>query len=183
MPPASGMNGDQAGPAPRGKTGAKDKDQMSSLTTAPFGPAYPVLGLAKFRKIKQPSPEQRRAHGEAVGEAIRALQKRELQRELPEIRPSCASGTWHNNGDGKVGEAVRAQHRAALLAWPGKVRSSRTEAQWQTMYQQAMADKNRNGETPAMGGAMTKVMRVVGFAGGNAWPLVTRIATRVAEED
>jgi hypothetical protein len=109
----------------------------------PFGPTYPALGasVAKYRKIANPTAAQRRAHGDAIGAAIRALQRAELQRELPSFRPSCASGTWHNNADGKVGEAMRAKHHAALLAAPGNERCARTDMEWRDKYRAAMREK------------------------------------------
>jgi hypothetical protein len=109
----------------------------------PFGPDYPKLGaaVAKWRKIANPSPAQKQAHGDAVSAAIRALQRAALARELPTIRPSCSSGTWHNNGDGSVGRAVADQHRRALLACPDAIRRARTAAEWQSLYDEAMAEK------------------------------------------
>ena len=117
---------------------------MTTLLS-PFGPIYPSLGatVAKYRKLDTPSPEQRRAHGDAVAAAIRALQKQELQRELPSFKPSCPSGTWHNNADGSVGRAVAQQQRNALLAYPAKVRKARTDCEWQAMYARAMREKRK----------------------------------------
>lgn len=110
-----------------------------------FGPLYPALGaaVAKFRRIESPTWEQKQAHGEAVEKAIRALQRTELQRELPSFQPRCASGTWHNAADGKVGEAVRAQNNARLLTHPGKVRRERADITWRIMYEDAMDEKRR----------------------------------------
>ncbi len=117
----------------------------------PFGPLYPDLGasVAKFRRIKNPTWEQRQAHGEAVEQAIRALQRQAMARATPTIPPSCASGTWHNGGDyanghadGSVGKAIRAKHRASLLACPEKVRKARTDAEWRKMYIKAMKAKH-----------------------------------------
>ncbi len=109
---------------------------------------YPSLpGLEKFRKIKHPTPEQRQVHGEAVEIAIRALQASELQCRFlprgwssPPIKPRCVSGTWRNDGD-KIAQAIRQQHRAALLAYPERVRRRRSAAQWRAMYEQAMREK------------------------------------------
>jgi hypothetical protein len=115
----------------------------------PFGPVYPHLPTcAKFRKIANPTPEQKRAHGDAVSAAIRALQRAALARELPTIKPRCASGTWHNNADGSVGKAIREQHRRALLAYPDAVRRARTHDEWQAMYDAAMAEKRAREALP-----------------------------------
>jgi hypothetical protein len=108
----------------------------------PFGPDYPDLPtVKKHRKnLTSLSQEQRRAYGEAVENAIRAKQRAELQRELPTHPVSCASGTNHNCGR-KISAAMRAKHRAALLACPGQERRARTPQIWQTMYDAAMAEK------------------------------------------
>jgi hypothetical protein len=113
------------------------------------GLLYPDLGasVAKFRRIENPTREQRVAHADAIEKAIRAKQKQELQRELPSIRCRCASGTWHNgyidaNGrvvpSDKIGPAVREQQRNALLAYPDYVRRNRTSAEWERLYEAAM---------------------------------------------
>ena len=114
-----------------------------------IGPEYPSLGatVAKYRKIQNPTAEQRRAHGDAVSAAIRALQQRESQRTLPRIAPLCASGTWHNNADGSVGRAIREQQQRALLAHVGEIRRKRTPAEWQSMYEDAMHDKRKAEQT------------------------------------
>jgi len=119
-------------------------------------PPYPKLGetVAKFRRINNPTREQRQAHGEAVEEAFRALQRRELQRELPSFKPSCASGTWHNGGDyadghanGKLGEAIRNQQETALrkpqfLSPSGPRNRARTDWEWREAYIEAMKEKH-----------------------------------------
>jgi hypothetical protein len=55
------------------------------------GPAYPSLpGVAKHRKIANPTAAERAAHGDAVHAAVQALQKRELQagrRAVPDCGP------------------------------------------------------------------------------------------------
>jgi hypothetical protein len=81
--------------------------------TCERGPIYNIgsATLAKMRRVQNPTWEQRQAHGEAVEQAVLAAQWSALQRELPSFRPNCASGTWHNNADGKVGEAIRAKHQ------------------------------------------------------------------------
>ena len=71
---------------------------------------YPHLaGLDRYRR--DPDPD-RRAYGQAVLSAIRALQARELARELPTHPCPCASGTWESDGQAIL-RAVRAQNRRA----------------------------------------------------------------------
>lgn len=113
----------------------------------PFGPSYPDLPAAKkFRRAARDglaalSRDERQAYGLAVETAIRAKQRAELQRELPEHRVSCASGTNHNDGE-KISAAMRAKHRAALLACPSQERRARSPAVWKAMYAAAMAEKH-----------------------------------------
>ena len=72
------------------------------------GPQYPHLtGLDQYRR----NPDaDRRAYGQAVLSAIRALQARELARELPSHPCPCASGVWDSDGHAIL-RAVRAQNR------------------------------------------------------------------------
>lgn len=121
---------------------------MSALL-APFGPLYPALGasVARFRKIDNPTALQ--AHGAEVERAIRALQRQELQRVLPSIAPSCASGTWHNNADGSIGRSLRERQRAALLRCPEQIRKKRLPHEWQKLYEQAMKEKHGEREDAA----------------------------------
>ncbi len=134
---------------PPTKDDFETEQPIDAFAIPPFGPYYPVLGasVAKFRKIKNPTWEQRQAHGEAVEKAIRSLQRSELQKELPGKGPSCLSHTWHNNADGAVGEAVRRQHLNVLLACPEKVRKARTPCEWREMYIEAMKAKHGEGWT------------------------------------
>ena len=69
---------------------------------------YPHLtGLDRYRR----NPDaDRRAYGAAVLSAIRALQARELARELPTHPCPCASGVWASDGQ-EILRAVRAQNR------------------------------------------------------------------------
>jgi hypothetical protein len=129
---------------------------MPDLAFNGFGPNYPQLGpaVAKFRKIANPTAAQRRAHGDAVSTAVRELQRRELQRELPTIKPRCVSGTWCNGGDyadghadGGVGRAIAAQQRRALLACPDQERRRRPASVWQAMYEAAMVEKRKRVQT------------------------------------
>lgn len=74
------------------------------------GPQYPHLaGLDRYRRAPDPD---RRAYGQAVLSAIRALQARELARELPTHPCPCASGVWESDGQAIL-RAVRAQNRRA----------------------------------------------------------------------
>jgi hypothetical protein len=71
---------------------------------------YPHLtGLDRYRR--DPDAD-RHAYGQAVLAAIRALQRRELARELPSHPCPCASGTWASDGQ-EILRAVRAQNRRA----------------------------------------------------------------------
>ena len=74
------------------------------------GPQYPHLaGLDRYRR----NPDaDRRAYGQAVLSAIRALQRRELQRAAPSHPCPCASGVWESDGQAIL-RAVRAQNRRA----------------------------------------------------------------------
>jgi hypothetical protein len=113
------------------------------------GPDYPQLGatVAKWRAkardgLAQLTREERRAYGEAVEKAIRALQRQEAQRGLwpttPKVR--CASGTAHNTGEA-IDAAVRKQQHDALAAYPSYVRRNRPDHVWREMYEAAMAEK------------------------------------------
>jgi hypothetical protein len=122
---------------------------MSTEILEPFGPDYPALGsrVAKFRRISKHklTAEQSREYSDAITSTILTLQRQALQRDRRPngITPSCASGTWHNNADGKVGQAIREQHRRSLLAYPDKVRRERTDAKWREMYAAAMTEKRQ----------------------------------------
>jgi len=71
---------------------------------------YPTLaGLDRYRR--NPDPD-RRVYGQAVLSAIRALQARELARELPSHPCPCVSGVWESDGR-KILAAVRQQNRRA----------------------------------------------------------------------
>jgi hypothetical protein len=72
--------------------------------------SYPHLaGLDRYRR----NPDaDRRAYGQAVLSAIRALQARELARELPTHPCPCASGVWASDGH-EILRAVRQQNRRA----------------------------------------------------------------------
>jgi len=71
---------------------------------------YPKLaGLDRYRRAPDPD---RRAYGQAVMAAIRALQARELQRAAPSHSCPCASGVWESDGQ-EILRAVRARNRRA----------------------------------------------------------------------
>jgi hypothetical protein len=107
-------------------------------------PDYPhIPGAARYRKIARSdlTAEQKAAYSDAIRKAILAQQRRDIIREVPDIRPSCASGTWHNMADGSVGKAIRSQQREALLRAPDSIRAKRTAAEILTAYNEAMAIK------------------------------------------
>ncbi len=121
---------------------------MSSyIMNAEDGPLYPSLGakVAKFRKLKKLTIEQRREYAQVIEETIRELQRQELQRELPSFRPHCASGTWHTTGQ-EIHDAIRQQQRNALLRCPDKIRRARTDVEWTNLYEEAMIEKKRRQE-------------------------------------
>jgi hypothetical protein len=113
-----------------------------------FGPEYDVesAALKKARKAAREgllslSKTERQAYGTAVSDAVRASQRASLRRAgKPVGNPNCASRTAHNTGEA-IHNAVRAQHRAALLACPARIRKARTADQWQAMYDAAMQEK------------------------------------------
>ncbi len=75
-----------------------------------LNPKYPHLAeLDRYRRAPDPD---RRAYGQAVLSAIRALQARELARELPTHSCPCASGVWASDGH-EILRAVRSQNRKA----------------------------------------------------------------------
>lgn len=104
-----------------------------------YGPPYPDLGSTVARLRHGPD---RKAHGLAVLEAIRRLQRSSLMSESRSHTPHCASMTAHTNGK-KILRAVADRQRAALLAYPSQVRRKRTDAEWQKLYAAAMAEKRR----------------------------------------
>jgi hypothetical protein len=122
-----------------------------SLYERGFPLPYTNLGatVAKWRKLanrRKLTPEERHAYGEAVHKAVQAhLRKTAASRMglVPKVvKPNCASGTFHNNGD-DIHNAIRAQQRAALLACPDAIRRARSKWQWESMYERAMQEKRR----------------------------------------
>jgi len=68
--------------------------------------------LTELDRYRRNPDADRRAYGQAVLSAIRALQARELARELPTHSCPCASGVWESDGQAIL-RAVRAQNRRA----------------------------------------------------------------------
>jgi hypothetical protein len=117
-----------------------------------YGPEYNVTSakLKKFRAtarngLSSLDKDQRHAYGMAVSEAIRAMQRSELNAACigpKNPRPNCASGTTHTTGKA-ISEAIRDQQRHALLAYPDQQRRKRTDDELRYMYKQAMAKKQQ----------------------------------------
>ena len=78
----------------------------------PYGDQKPYPHLAGLDRYRRDPDADRRAYGQAVLSAIRALQARELARELPTHPCPCASGVWASDGH-EILRAVRAQNRRA----------------------------------------------------------------------
>jgi hypothetical protein len=100
--------------------------------------APPKLGLAKYRRLP-PTPENIRAYGDAVCEAMRELQRREL---LAQTRGAidtcpCASGTWHSDG-AAILKAVRQQHAGHIRRALEAEHAARTDHQVKLAYAAAM---------------------------------------------
>jgi hypothetical protein len=104
-------------------------------------PKYPNLGaaVAKHRRLNDDTPEGRKAYGQAVHAAIRALQRSALNRELPSHQSPCASGTWHSEGK-DILKAIRAQHRTATQAAANGPTFERTEEELERDYYRAMLE-------------------------------------------
>jgi hypothetical protein len=118
-----------------------DQDQRANY------PQYPNLGatVAKLRKRAADicivhRAVARREHGLAVLEAVRKLNYRSLQRELPTHNVNCASGTNHNDG-AEILKALR------LKAWnncnPDTIRAARPIAAIVSAYEAAMLAKRK----------------------------------------
>jgi hypothetical protein len=82
----------------------------------PFGPKYPDLGaaVAKHRRLNDDTPEGRKAYGQAVHAAIRALQRRELFSAAYE-RASLPRDTGKMT-DAQFMASLRAKAKAASVA-------------------------------------------------------------------
>jgi hypothetical protein len=119
------------------------------------GPEYNIdsATLKKFRHrarkgLAALSRADRLAYAAAIEAAVISAQRVALRRAAPPIpRPNCASGTTHNTGEA-INNAIRAQHRAALAACPSQERRARSPAQWQTMYDAAMAERRKRESAP-----------------------------------
>jgi hypothetical protein len=119
------------------------------------GPEYDIdsATLKKFRRLASKglaklSRNDRQQYAEAVTAAVLSAQRASLRREgNPAPRPNCASGTTHNTGEA-IHKALRAQHRAALLACPSQERRARSPSKWQEMYDAAMAEKRKREAQP-----------------------------------
>jgi hypothetical protein len=108
-----------------------------------FGPAYPALpSVDKYRRQRDPDVK---AYGQAVREAVRVLQRQELERiakagYIAGRKPNCASGTWHTTGP-KIRKAIREQHRAQNEAAANAQRRNRSDEMVMHLYKEAMAAK------------------------------------------
>jgi hypothetical protein len=102
-------------------------------------PKYPNLGaaVAKHRRLNDDTPEGRKAYGQAVHAAIRALQRSALNRELPSHQSPCASGTWHSEGK-DILKAIRAQHRTATQTAANGPTFERTDEDLERDYYRAL---------------------------------------------
>jgi len=78
----------------------------------PHGDQKPYPHLAGLDRYRRNPDADRHAYGQTVLAAIRALQARELARELPTHPCPCASGVWASDGQ-EILRAVRAQNRRA----------------------------------------------------------------------
>ena len=113
-------------------------------------PNYPKLASAKLAKYRYAarkglrllSLDERRAYGDAVEQAILALQRSEANTGLPAVTPKvhCASGTAHNTGEA-IHKALREQQATALRNCPSTERRRRKPETWRSMYAEAMKEK------------------------------------------
>jgi hypothetical protein len=109
-------------------------------------PAYPHLpGVAKFRRIARSeiTLAQKIAYSNAIRDAVLALQRKELQRELSEIRPSCASRTWATTGE-EIEKRSSPNSGRPFLAAPDQIRCARTDRDLIEQYEQIMVAKRAN---------------------------------------
>jgi hypothetical protein len=115
----------------------------------PFGPDYNVDSptLRKFRRASRSglgklAADDRRAYGAAVHAAVLAAQRGALARVTKAHTPNCNSGTPHSDG-AKIHAAILRRQERELLACPGQIRRARTDDQWRTLYEAAMAEKRK----------------------------------------
>jgi hypothetical protein len=116
-------------------------------------PEYPAIPAAKkFRAIPRAdlTTEQSIAYSDALTSTVRRLQDAWWRSERAVVPPNCASGTWHNNADGSIGEAIAAKQRAALMrpqfldAKGAPVNRERTDEELCAAYAAAMHEKHRD---------------------------------------
>lgn len=97
--------------------------------------------LAKFRcregALQSWPKADRQAYGAAIEAAVLKSQAAALRRAVSLPVPACASSSWAN-APGEVGDVVRRQQAAALVAYPAKARAARTPYEWEIMYAAAM---------------------------------------------
>jgi hypothetical protein len=103
-------------------------------------PVYPGLNasVAKWRRLamgRKLTDGETELYGRAVLDAIGALNRSRLAREIPTHKSPCASGSWASDGKAIL-KAVRAQNLARLnyAPPPDLERNAR-------LYKEAMADK------------------------------------------
>ena len=107
---------------------------MTNEAPEQFGPTYPAIpSAAKYRRMADAAGGvaamdvwHRHAYGQAVENAIRALNKR--QSGYKTATPNCASGTFHNTAEA-IEKAVRSQNIANIRAAAKRDREGRTDAQ------------------------------------------------------
>lgn len=96
-----------------------------------FGPA-----VDKYRRLPK-TPENIKAHGDAICAAVRSKHRSALNKVLTPISPSCASGTWEADGQGVL-KAIARQHRSALDGALAASWRARTNEQVRKAYEAAM---------------------------------------------
>jgi hypothetical protein len=133
------------------------KQMTNYLTDDDEGPEYNIdsAALTKWRRLARKglsklTAEQRLGYSAAVEAAVLSAQRSALRRAgVPEMRPNCASGTWHNTGEA-IHKAVRQRLNAALLACPSQERRARKPEKWREMYDAAMKERReREAAQPA----------------------------------
>ena len=119
----------------------KTGEPMSEREFANAAP-YPKFGVTvtKFHKLPR-TPENIKAHAEALFAQLRSLQRSEWKRSLksePENGAApCASGTWHSDGK-SILKAIRAQQRADLDGALAAEHRARNESAVRYAYEAAM---------------------------------------------
>jgi hypothetical protein len=99
--------------------GRNDPPIMFDCDLSPFGPFYPALGKT-VEKLRQTGDSQ--AHGKAVLEAIRELQRKELQGRRKRRRGVKTEKTGDSQEYGKaVLQAIRKRQRKELQGRSGKL--------------------------------------------------------------